>query len=62
MKNANKALEREWAKPCRFRKALFDQRIPKNYILRKISNIVDFDFVYKEVKSISKNLLHVPAG
>jgi len=26
------------------------QRIPKNHILRKISNMVDFDFVYKEVK------------
>jgi transposase len=27
-----------------------NQRIPKNHILRKISNMVDFDFVYKEVK------------
>ena len=26
------------------------QRIPKNHILRKVSNIVNFDFVYKEVK------------
>lgn len=26
------------------------QRIPKNHILRKISNMVEFDFVYKEVK------------
>jgi len=26
------------------------QRIPKNHILRKISNVVEFDFVYKEVK------------
>ena len=27
-----------------------NQRIPKNHLLRKISNMVDFDFVYKEVK------------
>ena len=27
-----------------------NQRIPKNHILRKISNMVEFDFVYKEVK------------
>ncbi|MBU3981769.1 MAG: IS1182 family transposase [Proteobacteria bacterium] len=27
-----------------------NQRIPKNHILRKITNMVDFDFVYKEVK------------
>ena len=26
------------------------QRIPKNHILRKITNMVDFDFIYKEVK------------
>jgi len=24
------------------------QRIPKNHILRKITNMVEFDFVYKE--------------
>lgn len=29
-----------------------NQRIPKNHILRKITNMVDFDFVYKEVKLI----------
>ncbi|MBE0525280.1 MAG: IS1182 family transposase [Methanosarcinales archaeon] len=27
-----------------------NQRIPKNHILRKMTTIVDFDFVYKEVK------------
>lgn len=26
------------------------QRIPKNHILRKTTNMVDFDFIYKEVK------------
>jgi transposase len=27
-----------------------DQRVPKNHILRQIAKLIDFDFIYKEVK------------
>ena len=39
-----------------------DKRIPKNHILRKISETIDFDFIYKEVKHTygSKGNVSVP--